>query len=89
MYMSWKQKCEEERFFYVMVWEYTGDDDDPYIRKCVAEELTKEEAKELFDSINVNGIHEQVEIWQEFSKEDVEKIALKVVDYETWDRDEM
>ena len=87
--MTWKQKCEEERFYYIIEWNYTGDDNEPYDRNCVARDLTLEEAKTMFNKYKVDGIHDQVEIWQEFSEECVEKIALKDRDFETWDRDEM
>lgn len=85
--MTWKQKCEEERFYEVRKWTWNSTIEEYDI--TATEDLTFEEAKEMFDSIDVGVIHDQVDIYREYSPEYMEKIALKCTDYETWDRDEM
>lgn len=85
--MTWKQKCEEERFYEVRRWRWNSLTEEYDID--TDSDLTFEEAKKLFDSTKIGCIHDQVDIYREWSEDYIEKIALKDADFETWDKDEM
>lgn len=87
MYMSWKQKCEEKRFYEVRKWRWNAATEEYDID--ADSDLTFEEAKAIFDSIDVGRIYDQVDIYQDFSEDLCERIALKDTMVETWDQDEM
>ena len=52
-------------------------------------DLTLDEATRYFNKTRVDGLHDQVDIFREYSEDYSEKIALKCKDYETWDRNEL
>ena len=85
--MTWKQKCEEKRFYYTVLWKWNPNREEYDI--IGHDDLTFEEAKRYFDKTRIEGLTEQVEIFRELSEEEVEIIARKYEDYETWDRDEL
>ena len=85
--MTWKQKCEEERIYYTILWKWNPKREEYDIKGC--DDLTFEEAKRYFDKTRIEGLTEQVEIFRELSEEEVEIIARKYEGYETWDRDEL
>lgn len=85
--MTWKQKIEEDRMYEVRKWRWDAKADDYVIEsEC---DLTFEEAKAIFDKSVVGGIHDQIDLYREYCDDFSEKIALKTVGFETWDRDEM
>ena len=83
---TWKQICEDERFYEVCKWVYTESENDPYNVETVGKELTLEEAKELFDNTQCIDVVDQVDVYMDNGKTS-EKIAMKDnTGWETWDR---
>ena len=76
--MTWKQKCEEERFFEVREW-YWDADLKQYGVRCIGEELTIIEAEELLDSAEINTFTPQYDIYQEYRDNGMhlKKIAMR------------
>lgn len=85
--LTWKQKCEQERFYEVRKWRWNPKTEE--YDQDVDSDLTFEEAKRIFDSIKVGYIYDQVDIYQDFSEDYCERIALKDTAFETWNPDEM
>lgn len=85
--MTWKQKCDEERFYYTRLWKWNPQKEQYDV--IGLDGLTFDEAKRYFNKIDMNGLNDQVDIYREYSEEYSEKIAMKCKDYETWDRSEM
>lgn len=82
--MTMKQKIAEDRMYEVRKWRWDAKADDYVIEsEC---DLTLEEAKEIFHKSVVGGIHEQIDLIQEYSDDFSEKIACKDEFGETWDR---
>lgn len=89
MYMSWKQKCEEERVFYVNRWRWNAASEEYDI--VSNDNLTFEEAKAIFDHTKCGCEYDQVDLFRETSEDTCEKIALKNEAFPdgTWDQSEM
>ena len=85
--MTWKQKCEEERFYYTRLWIWNPKTEEYDTKRL--DDLTLDEAKRYFNKTDMDGLHDQLDIYQEYSEDYSEKIASKCKDYETWDRDEL
>ena len=85
--MTWKRKCEEERFYYTRLWKWNPQTEEYDV--IGLDDLTLEEAKKYFNKINVDGLNDQVDIYRKKSENYSEKIALKCKDYETWDKSEL
>ena len=85
--LTWKQKCDEKRFYYTRLWKWNPSTEE--YRVIGLDDLTFEEAKRYFDKTRTDGLVDQVEIFKECSEEGSEVIARKCKDFETWDRDEM
>lgn len=85
--MTMKQKIAEDRMYEVRKWKWDAKADDYVIEGEY--DLTLEEAKKIFDASVVGGIHDQIDIIQEYNDDFSEKIAYKIVGFETWDKDEM
>ena len=87
--MTWKQRNEEERFYRVDKWIWNADTEE-YDRVNVKDELTLQEAKDIFKSIKINETCEQVDVYEEHEYT-VYKIAVKDERFPngTWDVDEI
>lgn len=85
--MTWEQKIIEDRMYEVRKWRWDAEADDYVIESEY--DLTFEEAKNKFDESVVGCIHDQVDLIREYYADFSEKIALKTVGFETWNRDEM
>lgn len=92
---TWKQICEEERFYEVCRWVYSGDENDPYEVETVGSELTLEEAKELFDNTQCSDTVDMIDVYMDYYDTEYdgitsEKIATKDNSgWETWDKSEL
>lgn len=85
--LTWKQKCEEERFYYTRLWKWNQKTEEYDV--IGLDDLTLEEATKYFNKIRVDGLNDQVDIFREYSDDFSEKIATKCKDFETWDRSEL
>lgn len=85
--LTWKQKCEQERFYEVRKWKWNAKTEEYDLD--VDTDLTLEEAKQIFDSIKIGYLYDQVDIYQDFSEDHCDRIALKDTSFETWNPDEM
>ena len=89
---TWKQICEEERFYEVCKWVCNSCKNEPYEVEIVGDELTLEEARELFNNTQCTDTVDQVDVYMDYYDTEYdgvisEKIAMKDNSgWETWDR---
>ena len=77
--MTWKQKCEEKRYFYIIAWTWDKSKGE-YIHRTVREELTCDEGVKIFDQMGIDpDKNHQIELWREFEDTN-ERIVYKTED---------